>query len=80
MFRRIGIVSKPHEPAVKDALASVLRVLEERRCDIVIDAGADNVEITGNFIGHLLTTGASASPSPTTWSRSSSSTPPCAST
>ncbi|MGE3565563.1 MAG: NAD(+) kinase [Gammaproteobacteria bacterium] len=49
MFRRIGIVSKPHEPAVRDALANVLRVLNERDCDIVIDASADTHGLAGDY-------------------------------
>ncbi|MEQ8660692.1 MAG: NAD(+) kinase [Gammaproteobacteria bacterium] len=45
MFRRIGIVSKMHEPAVRDALTSVLAVLNARGCEVRIDAqvGTDGV-------------------------------------
>lgn len=49
MFRRIGIVSKPHEPAVKNALASVLRVLGQHGCEIAVDASTDISGIPGTF-------------------------------
>ncbi|MGR8921163.1 MAG: NAD(+) kinase [Gammaproteobacteria bacterium] len=49
MFRRIGIVAKSHDPGVRDALASVLRVLGERGCDIYVESDAAALVAAGGF-------------------------------
>ena len=49
MFTRIGIVSKLHEPAVKDAIESVIRVLNERKCEVFLDADGSDLGITGDY-------------------------------
>jgi len=49
MFRHIGIVSKMHAPAVRDALSSVLAVLNARDCDVRIDAQANLDGVVGDY-------------------------------
>jgi NAD+ kinase len=49
MFTRIGIVSKLHEPRVKEAIESVIRVLNQRKCDVFVDADAAADGLQGSF-------------------------------
>lgn len=49
MFTRIGIVTKPHEPSVKQALAGVIAVLNARAVEVLVDEGADLHGVPGNY-------------------------------
>lgn len=49
MFRRIGIVCKTHEPAVKDALEAVLRVLGRRGAEVLVDAAGAATGAEGDY-------------------------------
>ena len=49
MFTRIGIVSKLHEPAVKDAIESVIRVLNERGCEVCLSSESIPLDIRGDY-------------------------------
>ena len=49
MFRRIGIVSKLHEPAVKGALERVIGILNERKLEAYIDDQAERVRPAGTY-------------------------------
>lgn len=49
MFRRIGIMCKTHDPAVKDALERVLAVLDRRGVDVVVDAEAASLGAAGEY-------------------------------
>ena len=49
MFRRIGIVSKTHEPAVKDAIESVIRILNRRGVETLVDVQSAQVGAAGKY-------------------------------
>ncbi len=49
MFTRIGIVAKLHEPAVLDAIESVLRVLNQRECKVFVDSEVAALKPAGTF-------------------------------
>lgn len=49
MFTRIGIVTKTHEPAVKDALEAVLAVLNRRGVEVLVDIQPDTQGARGEY-------------------------------
>jgi NAD+ kinase len=49
MFTRIGIVTKTHEPAVKSALDTVIRILNERGLEVLVDQGTDLKGVRGEY-------------------------------
>lgn len=49
MFTRIGIVTKMHEPAVKDAIERVVRVLNRRGLDALVDSQAGGLGAVGDY-------------------------------
>ncbi|MCZ6666076.1 MAG: NAD(+) kinase [Gammaproteobacteria bacterium] len=49
MFTRIGIVTKMHEPAVKNALETLIRLLNERGLEVLIDQRTDTAGMAGVF-------------------------------
>ena len=49
MFMRIGIVTKMHEPAVKDAIEGVIRVLNRRGVETLIDHQAAEQGASGDY-------------------------------
>lgn len=49
MFTRVGIVAKLHEPAVGDAVNSVIAVLNGRGCEVYLDAEAVVDGVSGDF-------------------------------
>ncbi len=49
MFTRIGIVTRTQEPAVKDALESVISVLNARGLDVLVDTECDTGDIAGEY-------------------------------
>ena len=49
MFTRIGIVTKTHEPAVKNALETLIRLLNKRGLEVLIDKRTDTAGMAGVF-------------------------------
>lgn len=49
MFRRIGIVVKQHDPAVKSTVESVIHTLNSRSLEVLLDARASGLDATGNY-------------------------------
>ena len=49
MFTRIGIVTKTHEPAVKDALEAVLAVLNRRGLEVLVEIQPDTAGAVGEY-------------------------------
>ena len=49
MFTRIGIVTKTHEPAVKDALERVMAVLNRRGVETLVDTVAASIQPQGGY-------------------------------
>lgn len=49
MFKRIGVVAKPHEPSVKKALSGVIAVLNAREVPVLVEDGADVTGVGGEF-------------------------------
>lgn len=49
MFTRIGIVTKTHEPAVKDALETVLAVLNRRGLEVLVEIQPDTEGAIGEY-------------------------------
>ena len=49
MFTRIGIVTRTHEAAVKDALTSVIRVLNARDVEVLVDTRSDTGGMSGEY-------------------------------
>jgi NAD+ kinase len=49
MFRRIGIVSRLHEPAVKDAIERVVRILNRRGLEAFLDDQARALGAAGDY-------------------------------
>ncbi|MCZ6893058.1 MAG: hypothetical protein O7H40_03290, partial [Gammaproteobacteria bacterium] len=49
MFTRIGIVTKTHEPAVKNALETLIRLLNERGLEVLIDQRTATAGMAGVF-------------------------------
>ena len=49
MFTRIGIVTRSYEPAVKDALESLIRVLNARGLEVLVDTQSDTDGVPGEY-------------------------------
>jgi NAD+ kinase len=49
MFTRIGIVTKNQEPAVKNALETVIRTLNERGLGVLVDQNTDTAGVAGEY-------------------------------
>lgn len=49
MFTRIGIVTKMHEPAVKDAIEGVIRVLNRRGVETLVDSQTGQLGAAGTY-------------------------------
>ena len=49
MFTRIGIVTRSHEPAVKNALESLIRVLNARGLEVLVDTQSDTAGVPGEY-------------------------------
>ncbi len=49
MFRRIGVVSRLHDPAVRGALQSVLEVLDARGCEVYLEQQAAAFGVSGTY-------------------------------
>jgi len=56
MFTRIGIVAKTHDPAVKNALETLIRMLNERGLEVLVDRRTDTTGVAGEF--HSVSTAA----------------------